>query len=106
MNQPIYIKLNVDSATGRTRSSVLARIAQIDVMITSLMTTAMTAVTTGNIAEYEIDTGQTKNQVKYTSVSSVSNAIREYEKIRTMYSNMLVPKVTRLVDSKNFRPKR
>lgn len=103
MAQPVYIKLNIDQATGLTRSMIISRIQQIDAMISSLLTTAMTAVTTGNIAEYEIDTGQTRQQVKYTSVESVAKSIEEYQRLRNMFANMLSPKVVRLVDSKNLR---
>lgn len=103
MAQPIYIKLNIDQATGLTRSMIISRISQIDAMISSLLTVGLTAVTTGNIAEYEIDTGQTRQQVKYTSVDSITKAVADMQKLRNIFANMLSPKVTRLVDSKNLR---
>lgn len=103
MDIPNYVKLDVTMATGRTRETVLANIARIDAIISSLMTTALTSVQTGNMIEYELDTGQTRTRVIYSKVAEVTSAIHEYEKLRQFYENMLTPKRVRLVDSKNFR---
>lgn len=100
MARIIYIKLdcNLQSAT-----TVQAKIDKIDAIIDSLFTTALTSVGQGNVAEYELDTGQTRTNVKYTSLSQVQAAIQQYENIRQRYVNMLSPRMVRLVDSKNFR---
>lgn len=103
MDTPLFIKLDVTLQSGRTRATVLANIARIDALINSLLTTAMSSVTLGNIVEYELDTGQTKTRTIYAKTTDITNAIMKYEKIRQFYENMLSPRVVRLVDSKNFR---
>lgn len=100
----LYCKLTVDN---RSATSLRAKIAEIDTLINTLMTSALTSVTQSNMAEYELDTGQTKTRIKYTSTSSVMQAIEDYERLRTMYVNKIEQltggRVTRMVDSKNFR---
>jgi len=100
----LYCKLTVDN---RSAASLRAKIAEIDTLINTLMTNALTSVTQSNMAEYELDTGQTKTRIKYTSTSSVMQAIEDYERLRTMYVNKIEQltggRVTRMVDSKNFR---
>lgn len=86
----------------QTAAQITAKIAQIDAILSSLYNTALVSVGNGDVAEYEIDTGQTKQKVKYTSASSVTNAISEYEKIRDMLRAKLSPRQVRLMDSKNF----
>jgi hypothetical protein len=92
----------IDSG-ARTRTEILAIIAQIDALISSLYSTAIQSVANGGTAEYEIDTGQTKQKVKYTSTESITVAIQGYEKLRTMMENKLQSRIVRLVDEKNFR---
>jgi len=103
MTTPLFIKLDVTLISGRTRATVLANIAKIDALINSLLNTAIASVNLGNVVEYELDTGQTKTRTIYAKTSDITATIAEYEKIRQMYENMLVPRVVRLVDSKNFR---
>ncbi len=100
MAEVIYIKIDcrLDSV-----SSVKAKIAKLDAILESLFTTALVSVEAGNIAEYEFDSGQTRNQVTYSKVTDVTSAIEKYEKLRTFYWNKLMPKSVRLVDSSNFR---
>ncbi|MCK4521864.1 MAG: hypothetical protein KAU20_04775 [Nanoarchaeota archaeon] len=87
----------------RTQAQILARIAEIDALLDVLFTTALTSVGNGNIFQYKLDTGQTKTDVTYTSTSEVATAIKDYESIRTLYRNKLIPRMVRLVDSKTFR---
>lgn len=86
----------------QTTAQICAKIEQIDAIISSLYSTALVSVGNGDIAEYEIDTGQTKQKVKYTSTSSVTNAIKNYELIRDMLRAKLSPRVVRRMDAKNF----
>lgn len=95
----IFIKIGTGQ---RTREQVIARISEVDNLIDSLFTTAMTSVQNGSIAEYEIDSGQSTSKVKYTTLSQVTDAISKYEKIRSLYENKLQSRVVRLMDSKNF----
>ena len=89
----------------RSRASIQAKIDEIDVLIDELFNTAMKSVANGNIAEYDLDTGQTKTRIKYTSVSSVTTSIEDYERLRKMYVNMLNGStgVHRLIDERNTR---
>lgn len=88
---------------ARTREEILELIANIDSVITMLMTTALTSVGNGSVMEYDVDTGQTTQRVKYSTMSQVTDAIANYEKIRQRYQNKLTPRITRLMDTKNFR---
>lgn len=96
----VYLKLD---ATGRTRAQILARIAQVDALLDSLFTTALTSVGNGNIMQYKLDTGQTKTDVMYSTVSQVEAGISKYEDLRQRYVNMLTPRMVRLVPGRNFR---
>lgn len=86
-----------------SKTTLEARIQKIDTLIDSLLDVALTCITQGNIAEYEIDTGQTRNRVKYNSQAQIMASIDMYNKIRQQYINKLTPRKVRLVDSKNFR---
>ena len=100
MANSLYFKL----ATGsRTKEQILLKIASIDALIDSLLETAMKSVATGNMIEYEIDTGQTKQRVQYSTTASVLDSIQGYEKIRQMYQNQLLPRSFTLKDSRNFK---
>lgn len=101
MAKLIFIKVcdvNLQSA-----STIQGKIEKIDAIIDSLLTVAMSTVGEGNIAEYELDTGQTRNRVKYNSQSSVMAAIQNYENLRQRYVNQLTPRMVRLMDQKNFK---
>jgi ABC-type transporter lipoprotein component MlaA len=89
----------------RSDASLRAKIAEIDILIDELINTAMKSVTQGNIAEYELDTGQTRTRIKYTSVGSVAQSIEDYEKIRQMYLNKLnrTTGSVRLMGEQNFK---
>ena len=87
---------------SRTRAQILAKIASIDALIDSLLTTAITSVGQGNIYQYKLDTGQTKTDVTYRSSEEVMSAVAKYEQMRQFYQNKLTSRRVRLVDSKNF----
>jgi hypothetical protein len=96
----IFCKLdaNLESCT-----SIKAKIVKIDAIIAVLYETALKSVAKGDTVEYSLDDGQVKINKTFASTESVINAIKGYESIRTMLSNKLVPRVVRLMDSKNFR---
>lgn len=98
----IYCKIQVDT---RSAASLQAKIAEIDALINELFTTAMRAVTNGEVAEYELDTGQTKVKKKFTTAGSVAKMIADYENLRTLYENKLnkTTGVFSLRDKTNFR---
>lgn len=97
MIQYIKIDANFESCT-----SIKAKIAKVDIIISSLMDTALKSVMNGDTVEYTLDTGQTKINKIFASTQSVTKAIKDYEAIRTMYVNKLNSRVVRLIDSKNF----
>lgn len=96
----VYFKIPTGN---QTRAQILAKISVIDQIIDELLTTALTQVTDGGVAEYEIDTGQTKQSVKYRSTSEIDGAIMRYEKIRQYLQNKLIDRKFRLTDSKNIQ---
>lgn len=89
----------------RSDSSLRAKIAEIDTLIDELFTSALKSVQNGNIAEYELDTGQTKTRIKYSTVSSITQAIESYENLRQLYINKLNRTTGSivLVGANNFR---
>lgn len=97
---PLFFK--IDSA-ARTPAAINANIASLDAIISELLNTALVSVQKGNISEYELNTGQSTTKLKYASTTSVLNSIQGYERLRKMYENMLVPRMVRLMDQKNFR---
>lgn len=101
MAEVIFIKLTNSNLISSTK--IEERIIAIDEIIDALLTTALTTVNQGNIAEYELDTGQTRNRVKYNSSESVMSAINMYENLRQRYVNKITPRMVRLMDQKNFR---
>lgn len=98
-NEIQYFKIETG---GRTREEILARIAQLDLIIKALQDNALTAVSDGSVVEYEIDTGQSKQKVKYTDVNGVINAIAKYEALRTYYRNKITPRKLRAIPGKNM----
>jgi tetrahydromethanopterin S-methyltransferase subunit B len=90
--------------TGRrTKQQIEDRIDEVDSILDALINTAMTSVSNGSIIEYDIDTGQTTQRVKYSTMKDVIEAIKGYEFLRQTYVNKLTPRVKRAIDSKNFR---
>jgi hypothetical protein len=86
MNGIFTVKID---ANYRTNEQLKALIAGIDSMINFLNQQALANVGNVGMAEYELDTGQTKIRKKFNSVSSVIAAIKEYEALRQMYINKL-----------------
>lgn len=91
----IYIESKKDA-----RSKIIA----IDAIIDALLSTAMEAATTGNVMEYDLDTGQTKVKCMYRSPQEVMNAITTMQAIKEHYINNINGRSMHLVDGKNFRP--
>lgn len=79
-----------------------ARVVAIDAIIDALMTSALTAASTGNVEEYMLNDGQTTIRTLYRNVEDVQRAIKSFEQLRVMYVNRVNGRVVRLVDHKNF----
>tara|TARA_R110002167_G_scaffold24774_7_gene86682 strand:- start:4950 stop:5141 length:192 start_codon:yes stop_codon:yes gene_type:complete len=62
----------------------------------------MVSVGNANRVKYEIDTGQTKQIVEFTSPDQVTKALQIYEKMRQYYNNKLSPRVFKATNYKNF----
>jgi uncharacterized protein YggE len=102
MTNILVCKIEVDY---RSETSLRAKINEVDAIINELMNTAMRSVMKGEIAEYELDTGQTRIRKKYNSPAMVQNSIKEYEALRQMYVNKLNKSTGsyRLMDERNFK---
>lgn len=98
-----YFKINTGA---QSREQVLALIAQIDAIVDALLNQALTSVTGGNIVEYEIDTGQSKNRVRYSDTGQIINAVNEYKTLRVYYENKITPRQVRAIPSKNMNTRR
>lgn len=79
------------------------RIIKIDALIDQLLETAMVSIAAGNIAEYDLDTGQTKTRMKYTTTASVIDTINKYEALKQVYVSRVQGRVFRLMDESNFK---
>jgi hypothetical protein len=95
-----YFKICLKPRTDEETDVLIQNLKDI---IDELLTTALKAVTTGNIAEYEINTGQTTNKVKYTNQKDIIASIEGYEKLLQIYSNRRIPRSIKLVNATNFR---
>jgi len=93
-----YYDLRMD-----TCANIQARIDKINLLITSLLDTAMKSVSRGDKIEYSIDTGQSKERVVFSSLESVTKAIENYERIKQMYQGQLHGNSFTNIDSKNLR---
>lgn len=83
-----------------------ARIAMLDSILTGMETALLKATTTGHFEEYKLDTGQTKNEVRYRSINELQLAYASLLKIQQMLYTRLNAnrqgRVIRMVDGKNF----
>ena len=96
----IYLKL---LSCGRSRAGLVEKIAQIDAIIDFLLTTAATSVQNGNLVQYELDTGQSKQKVEYTTPGQVAAALKTYENMRTYYVLKTQPRTMKATNYKQFR---
>jgi hypothetical protein len=92
----------------RSDASLRAKINEINLLIDELGNTAMKSVLAGNHAEYEMDTGQTRVRIEYTSVASVKKAMQDLEDLAQFYLNKLnrTTGATRLMPENNFKHRR
>lgn len=86
----------------QSATTLEAKIAKIDAIITALEDVALTAAGNDNISEYELNDGQVKIKTAYRGAAAVLKSIMDFEKIRQMYVNRLNGRVVRMVDGKNF----
>jgi len=77
-------KLYIESAT-----SLVDRIARIEAIIAALETQLLTGATTGDIASYSLDDGQTKIQTQYRSISSITEGLHALDTLKQRLINQL-----------------
>lgn len=87
---------------GQTQEEIDAIIASLDAIIQELLKTALRGVTQADIAEYDIETGQTVQRVKYSSQETLLKSIEGYKRLRQLYANRTLNRKIKLVDSKVF----
>ena len=86
-----------------SQTTLKAKIAALDAIIDALIVTCLKAAATGNVTEYNLDTGQTKIKTMYRSPKEVSEAINAFETVKNYYVNQLNGgRRLKLIDSKNF----
>lgn len=100
MSDILVFKLQ-DSNTKNGR--IKARIAQYEAIIDTLVLTGIKSAEGANRIEYEVDTGQTKHRVEYTTPGQVQQALKNYElEVDRLYAR-LQPRKVKLMDVSNFR---
>ena len=99
MSNPIYYDsaaIFVDSA-----QKICDKIANIDLILDALLTTAMVAAGNDNISECSLNDGQTIIRTEYNGTEAVMKSYRAWEQIRQTYINRLNGRMVRLVDGKS-----
>jgi len=83
-----------------------ARVAMLDTILSGMETAMLKATSTGQFEEYKVDTGQTKNEVRYRSIGELSEAYKNLLKIQEMLYTRINARrqgrIMRMVDGKNF----
>ncbi len=88
-----------------SRSSIREKIAAIDAVISLLFQQMLTAATSENINEYQLNDGQTIIKQVFNGTKQITAAIQALRIMRQDYINQINGRVFRGVDSKNFRTK-
>jgi hypothetical protein len=83
-------------------TTLTAKIAAIDAILSQLLTTAATAAETGHIDEYWFDDGHVKIRSKYRNVAEVERSIMSFQRLRDLYANRKTGRLTTLKDASNF----
>lgn len=87
-------------------TTIKARIAMLDTILNGVETALITAATTGQFESYRLDTGQTKNEVTYRSLTELQVAYAALLKTQQMlyarYNINRQGRIQRLIDNKNF----
>lgn len=85
-----------------SKTSNLAKIAALDAIINTLMSTAAGAAGNNDLMEYSFNDGQSIVKMIYRDSAAVFRAIDDFEKLRQMYINRVNGRMVRLEDGKNF----
>lgn len=91
-----------------TPAELSVKIARLKNIINAYSETLLAGATTGNILEYSLDDGQSKIKTVYRGATDLANSIQGLEKLLEIYivryNKLKNGSITRLSDSKNFRP--
>lgn len=79
------------------------KITKIEAMIQVLMDGGLDASANNNVAEYWLDSGQTKIKTVYRGAESIMATVKMLEAMKVYYSNKINGNVFRLIDSRNLR---
>jgi hypothetical protein len=89
-----------------SQTSLEAQIAMIDTILTGMLVAITTANLSGQFESYKLDTGQTKNEVTYRSITELQKAYEGMFKTKQMVISQLninrQGRMLRLVDGRNF----
>ena len=85
-----------------SKQSARDKIAAIDLIIASLLTTAADAATKDNIEEYQLNDGQTIIRTRYKNGAAIMASIKAFEEMKTYYMNQINGSMMRLTDKSNF----
>jgi len=88
--------LFIDSATDMED-----KVKKIDLIINALLDLATNSAGKDDVSEYSLDDGQTKIRTQFRGMSSIVDAINDYEQLRQVYFNRLNGRVIQLRDSKS-----
>lgn len=86
-----------------SQKSNLDKIKAIDKVIAALMDQALLAAANEGITEYSFDDGQVKIQEMYRGTEAVMRSVYAFERLKNYYQNKINGRVSRAIDSKNFR---
>lgn len=96
------INVYVDKAAWvkvRTKEKSLERIAAIELIIDELMLAAAESALKGDLKEFNIDDGQTKEKVIFENVAGITASINSLMKLQDLLMSRVNGQVIRLVDS-------
>lgn len=87
-------------------STLRDKITAIDNIIATLELKALDVAANSDLTEYTLNDGQTQIKCTYRSAESITASINAFEAIKQRYVNRLNGRMVRLVDGKNFIPRR
>lgn len=85
-----------------SRTTLAAKIAAIDNIINTLISTAANAAVNEDVTEYWLNDGQTQIKTIYRSMTQVEASIQKFIRLKNIYVNQYTGRVNILMDRKNF----
>lgn len=89
----------------QTREELNLQLQEIRALKSALISSSLATITAGNTYEYELDTGQTRQRVRYRTMKEITDAIQYFRVLENdILSKLRGGRVSRLVNYKNFPP--